>query len=507
MKEAIAIVVMIAGIAAWGKPASYPKTSEQEISKTQVELVKVCGKGTGTNKMEALKDAYRDAVERAVGLYVDAEQMVENEDLVKDQILTQSNAYIEKYRIVKENTDSNGLIAITIVAEVRKRDLARKIRGAIPSNTVDLSDISKNLHAQIVTDFKAKDDALAIIRNELKDLHPLKQLFKISLVSTKPVVEAVKDSPSLVRLWYPVKVEVDANKYYKEFVPRWERILDQIKTEPAKRWVLRSNAEYFRKYNSKIVSRFGTTRKNRAGIMTRCEKPRKPKQSWSWWEEDGDSLFAWGLALNEEYAGVSFFDTRILGKDYILSGISSNRHYNEGNERIFMRMFISDLGYSQPWLISSFDDDSTFCIGLITAAKGQALSGNIYRIPIDCVNEIIEWQHDRVCGTRSGDEFRALAPSVDYELQFTDCNGSEVAEQRLSLRNLEIMNFACAMLEKMKRKEGNYERGQEYMGGTQLWMITPLVGGLAKSYVKWISVDIPKDDVAKIAKASISVEE
>ena len=68
------------------------------------EIVKVKGRGVGTDKTEALKDAYRDAVERAVGLYIDAEQMMENEELVKDQILTQSNAYIEKYDVAKETT-------------------------------------------------------------------------------------------------------------------------------------------------------------------------------------------------------------------------------------------------------------------------------------------------------------------------------------------------------------------------------------------------------------------
>ena len=36
------------------------------------EIVKVKGRGVGADKTEALKDAYRDAVERAVGLYVDA---------------------------------------------------------------------------------------------------------------------------------------------------------------------------------------------------------------------------------------------------------------------------------------------------------------------------------------------------------------------------------------------------------------------------------------------------
>ena len=59
------------------------------------EIVKVRGRGTGADKVEALKDAYRDAIERAVGMYVDAEQAMENEELVEDKILTQSNAYIE----------------------------------------------------------------------------------------------------------------------------------------------------------------------------------------------------------------------------------------------------------------------------------------------------------------------------------------------------------------------------------------------------------------------------
>ena len=173
------------------------------------EVVKVRGRGTGTTKMEALKDAYRDAVEQAVGLYVDAEQMIENEDLVKDQILTQSNAYIEKYRIAKEGKSENGLITVTILADVRKRALTRKIRDTMPSNKIDLSNVSKDLHAQIVTDFKANADALTIIRNELRELRPFK-LMNVTLGTTKPVVESVKEDSSMARLWYPIKFEVDA---------------------------------------------------------------------------------------------------------------------------------------------------------------------------------------------------------------------------------------------------------------------------------------------------------
>jgi hypothetical protein len=63
------------------------------------------------------------------------------------------------------------------------------------------------------------------------------------------------------------------------------------------------------------------------------------------------------------------------------------------------------------------------------------------------------------------------------------------------------MNIGCVLLENTEYRDS------DRIGGIRLWLITPLVGGFAKSYVKWISVDIPKDDVAKIATASISVEE
>ena len=90
------------------------------------DVVKVQGKGSGATRDEALKDAYRDAIERTVGLYVDAEQMLKNDELVNDQILTQSNAYIEKYDVVKES-EANGLFTVRILATVKKTALAKKI--------------------------------------------------------------------------------------------------------------------------------------------------------------------------------------------------------------------------------------------------------------------------------------------------------------------------------------------------------------------------------------------
>lgn len=461
-----------------------------------VEIVKVKGRGVGTDKTEALKDAYRDAVERAVGLYVDAEQMMKNEKLVTDQILTQSNAYIEKYNIVVEAKKPNGLVAITILANVRKRDLAKKINDVMPSQSKDVAAENQNLHAQIVTDFKANEDALSIVKNEFKDFSPVKQLMKASLGSVKPIVEKIDEDPSLVRLWYPIKIEVDKDKYYKEFAPRWSLILDQIKTSPTKRLDLRNNLKYVKAYNNSINKKFGTTRKNRSGIMTRSDEKRDLD-----YVTGGDDLMEWGVALNEEYHGVMFFDTQVYGKQYLLGGLEEHARF------LFDWNGPSDFGgvirrYHK--CNKSFHDDDyaitedcSFIIGLVTAEKGTALSGRLYKIPYECVKEIVAWQK-RLVGEGKYSNWYRDAATTSFELNFTDASGEEVAGGSFMVRNYDVLNFGCVLLEDPDHN-GN--------GGKRLLLITPLVGGFAKSYVKWISVDVPKDDVAKIATAIVSVEE
>ena len=246
--------------------------------------------------------------------------------------------------------------------------------------------------------------------------------------------------------------------------------------------------------------------------MTRCEEASAPYCCNNW--ACDDVLCRYGVALNEEYMGMMFLDTRILGKDYILHGcggldpaaeLDIHDDVLRKNSRTIRREYISSIWHSQPSLVSRFDGDSCFCIGLLTSEKGLMLTGTLYKIPRDCVNEIVGWQHDTVCNSREGDTFRETAPSIDYKLCFMTRGGVEIVDRAFSLRNLEMMNIVCVMLENMEEKRGR--NGCEYTGGTQLWMITPLVGGFAKSFVKWISVDLPKDYVAKIASATISVKE
>ena len=504
------------GIAPLGNAREASQPAVQHASADDGETIKVLGRGVDVDRTAALKDAYRDAIEHAVGMYVDAEQVVKNGALIEDQILTQSNAYIESYKVVRELTKANGLVSVTILADVRRRALTKKIRDVMPSELIQLGDVSKNLHARIVTDFKANDDALSIIKNELKDLQPLKQLMRVTLKTVDPVVESVREDSSLVRLWYPVKVEVDTEKYYKEFAPRWSRVLDQIKVAPSTRLELMNNLAYVRAYNDKIAKKFGTERRGRAGIMTRCEEAREPGLC-----PEYDVLYRYGVALNEEYIGMQFLN--ILGEDYILHGCVAADVgavigiYDEAfhkNGRKVSREYVQLYGGRS--LISQFDGDSKFFIGLLTSENGSMFTGALYEVPLDCVNEIVGWQHDTVhdtvCNARARHTLLERTPSVGYKsvgykLSFAGRDGIEISARTFYLRNMEIMNFACVMLENMEKRHRQHGNGYEYTGGMQLWMITPLVGGFAKSFVKWVSIDVPKDDVMKIVSATISVEE
>ena len=191
-----------------------------------VDTVKVMGRGVGTDKIEALKDAYRDAVERAVGLYVDAEQMMKNEELVKDQILTQANAYIEKYEIVRENSKQNGLVAIQILAEVRKKVLSNKVSNIMPTKTYALGDELKRAHAKDTTLKRRNQDGAKLLKAHLNEFDPLRLTLDLSLASPKVNIQDADAKKVKARYLFCTTVNLD--RYFSQVVPRLRDVLHQV---------------------------------------------------------------------------------------------------------------------------------------------------------------------------------------------------------------------------------------------------------------------------------------
>ena len=192
------------------------------------EVVKVKGRGVGVNKIEALKDAYRDAVERAVGLYVDAEQMMKNEELVKDQILTQSNAYIENYEVVKEDAKPSGLVEVQILAIVKKKALTAKVSSIMPAATYKLGGDLSAYHAKSTTVEKRNQDGEALLKSFLKDFDPLRATLELKLASQRAIITEDDNEGGNVAVNYIFQLEINQDIYFNSIVPKFRDILRQI---------------------------------------------------------------------------------------------------------------------------------------------------------------------------------------------------------------------------------------------------------------------------------------
>ena len=128
---------------------------------------------------------------------------------------------------------------------------------------------------------------------------------------------------------------------------------------------------------------------------------------------------------------------------------------------------------------------------LIEKRSGTMIQGRQFKLPSDCMDEIIGWQGGYV--TLDEDVEAGNAKRVDYLMTLSDEAGGEVASVPFELLTSYLCNSGWLI--------------DEYKTKSVVWFVTPLVGARAQSFRKWIAVELPKDDVAKIAKASIGLAE
>lgn len=102
------------------------------LSVMAAETQLVTATGYGMSVDEAKRAGVRAAVEAVVGTIVDAETLVENDELVDDKILSYSTGMVEDVKIVgvpKKN--SAGLVKVRVQVKVRKTELVERVNNAI----------------------------------------------------------------------------------------------------------------------------------------------------------------------------------------------------------------------------------------------------------------------------------------------------------------------------------------------------------------------------------------
>ena len=88
-------------------------------------------------KSDALTEAFKNTLQKAVGVYIKAKSKVENFELTYNKILSESSGFVKNYKILKEKTE-DGVYSVEIEAEVSGEKLddafSRRISKFVEKN-------------------------------------------------------------------------------------------------------------------------------------------------------------------------------------------------------------------------------------------------------------------------------------------------------------------------------------------------------------------------------------
>ena len=201
------------------KHASKHSTETLTTSPSTNGRSSVTAEGIGATADEALKDAFRNAVRQVVGAVVDGETLVNNDDVIKEQVLTYSNGFIKSYKeIATSKRIENGLYRVTIMADVQRQDVIEKLKAA----NVTTTDVNgKDLFAKVVTATEAKNNATQLLKKALADLPTL---LTVEVVGNKEKPDYDATTSEIV-LTLTVKPDLQA---YDSFVRRLEETLRHV---------------------------------------------------------------------------------------------------------------------------------------------------------------------------------------------------------------------------------------------------------------------------------------
>ncbi len=171
-----------------------------------VDEKEVIAMGVGANEEAAKRQAYRNAIQNAIGSMVLSETIVENDTLVQDKILSHSDGYVVKASPVGATRSvEGGLVEVTMRVTVKSDQLKAKLK----SENITMAEMDgQSLFAQKKTKEEAKDNAAAILTEKLKNVPS-----GLLMATAFPDKATQEVKGSMVRLTVPVEVTVDKAAY------------------------------------------------------------------------------------------------------------------------------------------------------------------------------------------------------------------------------------------------------------------------------------------------------
>jgi len=210
----------------WGQRDIWAQAGgpEQPAGKEHITVVV---SGIGVDEEGALRNAWSNAVRQAVGSLISSETLVQNDQVIKDEVLVYSDGLVVKTERLSGGKRDDGLFEVSIRALVETKKLQERLEGAkITVSNVDTT----SAVAEIVTTQEKRASAIEMVSKAMEGFP--ESLLEVKVGSSEPIVKELRDGK--VEATWPILVSFRRDIYYDVFVPRMTAVLDQICISKAK---------------------------------------------------------------------------------------------------------------------------------------------------------------------------------------------------------------------------------------------------------------------------------
>lgn len=167
-------------------PGKSPDATSSDL-RSLVQVVVVTG--VGVNAEMALQNAFSRAIEQAVGVLVDAETRIKNDEIISDELLTHSRGFVEEHDVLKrwEQDDLHH-------AQIRAVVAAQKLVGSLDANNIAMREVEgERMELQLKHEVASEKDAAEMFARIMED-YTIENLFQVEILEEPKVIE--KDAVS-----------------------------------------------------------------------------------------------------------------------------------------------------------------------------------------------------------------------------------------------------------------------------------------------------------------------
>ena len=184
--------------------------------------------GVGKDADSSLKNALYQAVEQAVGAYVDNETVIKNEEVIHEKLLSVAQGFVEKYEVVqppRERRDGSGVWETRVSASVKRSEVGAALRAA---GVMQVAADGTAAWAEQITRLKSREDAMELLEKLIPEIP--RNLFVFSIVGENGELRTVEDRNTGDRLTVvTLRLQSNLDWWHAEALPALEAALNVLR--------------------------------------------------------------------------------------------------------------------------------------------------------------------------------------------------------------------------------------------------------------------------------------